>query len=53
MTNNDSSSDQRTPAENKKPYEKPSFRYEEVFVTTALGCTKVHRVGRACAPGKS
>lgn len=53
MAINDRSSDQPTPAENKKPYEKPSFRYEEVFVTTALGCTKVHRTGRSCAPGKS
>lgn len=25
----------------KKPYEKPSFRHEEVFVTTALSCGKV------------
>jgi len=25
----------------KKPYEKPSFPYEEVFVTTALQCGKV------------
>ncbi len=25
----------------KKPYEKPSFRYEEVFVTSALTCSKV------------
>jgi len=24
----------------KKPYEKPSFRYEKVFVTTALSCGK-------------
>jgi hypothetical protein len=24
----------------KKPYEKPSFRFEEVFVTTALSCGK-------------
>jgi hypothetical protein len=25
----------------KKPYQKPSFRYEEVFVTSALTCSKV------------
>jgi hypothetical protein len=31
----------RTPATNKKPYEKPSFRYEQVFVTSALSCGKV------------
>ena len=28
-------------AAGKKPYEKPSFRYEEVFVTSALTCGKV------------
>jgi hypothetical protein len=28
-------------AAGKKPYEKPSFRYEEVFVTSALTCAKV------------
>ena len=32
----------------KKPYEKPSFRYEQVFVTTALSCGKVSS-GRSCA----
>lgn len=54
MSMNDSSSDQHVPSEDKKkPYEKPTFRYEQVFVTTALGCTKVHRTGRSCAPGKS
>ena len=30
----------RTPAQ-KKPYEKPAFRFEKVFVTTALMCGKV------------
>jgi len=24
----------------KKPYEKPDFRFEKVFVTTALSCGK-------------
>jgi len=24
----------------KKPYEKPEFRFEQVFVTTALSCGK-------------
>lgn len=24
----------------KKPYQKPAFRYEQVFVTTALTCAK-------------
>jgi len=42
MAMNDSSSDQpSTPATEKKPYEKPSFRFEQVFVTTALTCGKV------------
>lgn len=41
MAMNDSSSDNaRTPV-TKKPYEKPSFRYEQVFVTTALSCGKI------------
>ncbi len=30
-----------TAAAGKKPYERPSFRYEEVFVTSALTCSKV------------
>jgi hypothetical protein len=38
MAINDSSGE--TPADAKKPYEKPSFRYEDVFVTSALSCTK-------------
>ena len=25
----------------KQPYERPAFRYEKVFVTTALGCGKI------------
>jgi hypothetical protein len=42
MVTNDSSSDHpRTAATTKKPYEKPSFRYERVFVTTALSCGKI------------
>jgi len=41
MATNDQSVDNpRTPIA-KKPYEKPSFRYEEVFVTTALTCGKM------------
>jgi hypothetical protein len=40
MNTNDSTSEQpRVPA--KKPYEKPAFRYEQVFVTTALACGKI------------
>jgi hypothetical protein len=32
----------------KKPYEKPSFRFEQVFVTTALSCGKQAHVGTGC-----
>ena len=41
MAMNDTSPD--NPSTNdttKKPYEKPAFRYERVFVTTALACGK-------------
>jgi hypothetical protein len=37
-----------TQATNKKPYEKPSFRFEQVFVTTALSCGKVSSTQQAC-----
>jgi len=36
----DNSSTDKTNVSTKKPYEKPSFRYEQVFVTTALSCGK-------------
>ena len=46
---NDSSSDTpRTAATEKKPYEKPSFRYEKVFVTSALSCGKVSNTQQSC-----
>jgi hypothetical protein len=32
----------------KKPYEKPAFKYERVFVTTALSCGKVGPTSAAC-----
>jgi hypothetical protein len=35
-----SSEEPRGAANEKKPYEKPSFRYEQVFVTSALSCGK-------------
>ena len=42
MSMNDSSSDQpRTAETGKQPYEKPAFRYEQVFVTSALSCGKI------------
>jgi len=33
----------------KKSYEKPSFRFEQVFVTTALTCGKTSPVQGQCA----
>jgi len=32
----------------KKPYEKPSFRHEQVFVTTALSCGKISSTQSSC-----
>ena len=32
----------------KRPYEKPAFRYEQVFVTTALHCGKVGATQADC-----
>lgn len=32
----------------KKPYQKPSFRYEKVFETIALSCGKVHPTQFQC-----
>lgn len=41
MVMNDSSSDgPEGEAFKKKPYQRPSFQYEEVFVTSALTCSK-------------
>jgi hypothetical protein len=45
---NDSSSDNSRTSVSKKPYEKPSFRFEQVFVTTALSCGKVSSTQQAC-----
>ena len=33
----------------KKPYEKPSFRFEQVFVTTALACGKITVTQSTCS----
>jgi hypothetical protein len=32
----------------KKPYQKPSFRYEKVFETLALSCGKVNVIQQSC-----
>jgi hypothetical protein len=46
---NNSSSDQSNNATAaKKPYEKPSFRFEEVFVTSALSCGKITPILQNC-----
>ncbi|MGO9168283.1 MAG: hypothetical protein ACLP56_15555 [Candidatus Sulfotelmatobacter sp.] len=37
---NSSSEEPRAAAVEKKPYEKPGFRYEQVFVISALSCSK-------------
>lgn len=54
MTMNDTFPDTpRTQATNKKPYEKPSFRFEQVFVTTALSCGKVSSTQASCIAHQS
>jgi hypothetical protein len=35
-------------SESRKPYRKPSFRFEQVFETLALQCGKVQSTGGAC-----
>jgi hypothetical protein len=47
-TNETSSDNPHTPLTSKKPYEKPSFRFEKVFVTTALSCGKVTSGQQGC-----
>jgi hypothetical protein len=37
-----------TPVATKKPYEKPAFRHEQVFVTSALSCGKVPGTSFGC-----
>jgi hypothetical protein len=48
MAMNDTSSDNPIAPASKKPYEKPTFRYEKVFVTTALSCGKVSSTQSSC-----
>ena len=38
----------QTAATGKKPYEKPSFRYEQAFVTSALSCGKITSTQSGC-----
>ncbi len=48
MAMNDSSSNTPRIPVTRKPYEKPAFRYEQVFVTTALSCGKIEPTSAAC-----
>jgi hypothetical protein len=48
MAKNEISSDDQQTASAKRPYEKPSFRYEKVFVTTALSCGKINNTQTSC-----
>jgi hypothetical protein len=49
---NDSSNEEpQVAAVEKKPYAKPGFRYEKVFVTSALTCGKTGAEG-LCASTK-
>ena len=38
----------RPEASQKKPYQKPAFRYERVFETRALACGKVNDTQAQC-----
>jgi hypothetical protein len=49
MAMKDSSPEEpEAPATTKKPYHKPAFRHEQVFVTSALSCGKIGGVGGGC-----
>jgi hypothetical protein len=48
MDMNETSSEPRPAVTTKKPYEKPSFRFEKVFVTTALSCGKITTTDPTC-----
>jgi hypothetical protein len=53
MAINQSSGEGPRPAAiEKKPYEKPGFRYEQVFVTSALTCGKISATQGACSSSK-
>jgi len=53
MEMNDSRSDNPSTPPTKKPYEKPAFRYEQVFVTSALSCTKAGTLGQCAGQSKA
>lgn len=37
----------------KKPYVKPSYKHEQVFVTTALACGKISSTQSSCTSHQS
>ena len=39
--------------ETKQPYIRPAFRFERVFVTTALACNKINPTEFICRPGSA
>ncbi len=39
---------EKSPLASKKPYQKPAFRYEQVFETMALACGKVNATQSQC-----
>jgi hypothetical protein len=45
---NSSSEELQSAATIKKPYQKPGFRFEPVFVTSALSCGKVNPSDANC-----
>jgi hypothetical protein len=54
MDMKNSSSDELQSAANvKKPYQKPGFRFEQVFVTSALSCGKVNPGDNSCSHGQA
>jgi hypothetical protein len=49
MDTNDKANDTpKIPTTKKEPYEKPSFRSEKVFVTSALSCGKTPNSSFQC-----
>jgi hypothetical protein len=53
ISNSSSSSEPRPEASGKKTYEKPTFRFEEVFVTSALSCGKISSTQSSCTGATS
>jgi hypothetical protein len=43
---------QENRAEDRKPYEKPAFRFERIFETMALSCGKVNPTQGACSSNR-